>query len=560
MSPIQGIAIVPRDTAATDEPFFIEAAHDCDAQVLEGTFKIKLTAALRNVRVTIDFVGLSYSRWEFGGFLATKPETDKDVKNTKVFHMQTEILYDLKEPMQPNPIGGAVMIPFRFTLPHTALPISYTHPAGSGGIEYTLRAVIQYQGAFGRVRQEQTARVIVSMPDQAKLRLLNLNSCGGIVGGVGGFVSSGTSGLASDYESGVGGGSIVSEVTATRVGYTIEMPRGSVVVPGNSLEVHVAVTGTPPNVRLRLLSASLRMVATFTNVQNVATVAKTPRPLSEITQSFPLLSIGGYLINGIGNGCVSVEPVRRSLFLLVDPELAVPSVEAPPVSIKTVFRLTITTDNSELPNVSIDVPITVIPPLRDRLLVSSSLAPSSPRAIYGPPPPPHRSNSISSQLSSPILLHQQSLPASRQQSVHSFSTLVDSSVGVGVSGRPPFRHPSLPGYPNSKDSSHLSSDFRAIDLDYPLQQKRHSSLYSSATEFGPPVFLDRPLESWTVEMVAAWVERLGGSEEDVRNFLNHRVDGGVLLGLSLDDLRDELEIFSVPLLNRLLGAIQHSVS
>ncbi|KAI8617897.1 hypothetical protein BC830DRAFT_54541 [Chytriomyces sp. MP71] len=75
------------------------------------------------------------------------------------------------------------------------------------------------------------------------------------------------------------------------------------------------------------------------------------RDRSEISIPFPNIRIG--------KGGSS--PIKRRLYLAVDPELAQASMESPFISIKSLFNLKLMLDDSETPNISYDVPIVVVP-------------------------------------------------------------------------------------------------------------------------------------------------------------------------------------------------------
>ncbi|KAJ3204831.1 hypothetical protein HDU82_005567 [Entophlyctis luteolus] len=474
-SPAHTRRIVGRNGSfAADAGLFVDAGSDIEAS-LDASLLIKLTSSLKACRITVELIGSCYSRWEFGGKLATKPETERDVRNTKVFQHLTEVLHDAKEPLQPSPVGAV----------------------------FCLAVVVRKQT---KCSLEWSVPLTVSMPDSAKVRLLHSSS----------------------FEH------VEAPVTSEKVGYSIDIPQ-STVAAGDTIEVIVALTGTPANTRLRMLNASLRTLVSYINADKVASYAKFPRPLSETTQSFPLIKIGGL---------DSFEPLVRKFFLLVDPDLAKISEESPLISVKTVFRLAVTIDNSESANVVVDVPITVVPPFKD----PQFMATRSPRdpAILSANGLIHqfRSNSISSQLSSPTLMPQVSLPNSRQVSVH-------SSVEQRYSAH---RNHSLP----MAKEFYLPASMQEVDAAaFAANQRmvRKSSLQSpSIAQFAEAdaAVPEIPGEHWSVEMVADWVRQLGASEEDAQAFLDSGVDGCVLLGLTAGDLKDELRIQSFGLRRRIL--------
>ncbi|KAJ3021013.1 UNVERIFIED_CONTAM: hypothetical protein HDU68_009861 [Siphonaria sp. JEL0065] len=67
-----------------------------------------------------------------------------------------------------------------------------------------------------------------------------------------------------------------------------------------------------------------------------------------------------------------------------------------------------------------------------------------------------------------------------------------------------------------------------------------------------------PDESWSVIMVAEWVKQKGATDDIVRAFVDQDIDGGVLMSLSGEDLKNELGVLSFGLRRKILLAIEKS--
>ncbi|KAJ3233447.1 hypothetical protein HDU78_006470 [Chytriomyces hyalinus] len=315
----------------------------CDAgwntdTTLDGAVLLKTTAKLRHVRIHLEFCGYVETRWEASDctvLAKSAPSGEYQISRTgRVFQRVEDVLYDSKEPLLPNPTGGSLAFPFTLNLPKNQMPPTFNSVGGS--IQYSLKCSIFFQEGLKLLKstREVDVPVLVSIPESAKIKLLESSS------------------------------QLTHQVPESfdKVGYSLQIPR-RIVVLGDSFEVNLAITSTPGDTRLRYMSASLRPVISYLNQDSVGVHARVPRALSEMSQSFPLVKVGGQ---------TGVTPIYRRLLFLVDPELAQPSLESPLISVKTIFRLDITIDNSETSNVSFELPIIVVPPVRQHSLQQPS--------------------------------------------------------------------------------------------------------------------------------------------------------------------------------------------
>ncbi|KAJ3012900.1 UNVERIFIED_CONTAM: hypothetical protein HDU68_000972 [Siphonaria sp. JEL0065] len=506
--------------AGPDNTLIVDAGWDTEA-ILEGAVSLKVGKPLGNAKIQVELRGFCETKWEFGGRLAAKAESETYKVNThsKIFQSLVETVYESREAIQPNPMGAATSFPFKFNLPKHSMPPSFS--SVSGRVAYVIKCTVHYQETkkLMRTTYDQEFPLVVSMPDTAKIRMLHSSSAD-----------------ATDIQG-----------THDKVGYSINIPT-RIARPGDSLEVNISINSTPGEAKLRLVNASLRPLITYFKEDKTPSVAKFPRPLSEMSQSFPLLKVGGT------NGC---EPIKRRLFLLVDPDVAKASVDSPLVSVKTVFRLQVTLDNSEYPNISVEIPIIIVPQLKEDSVPLSptlQLSDGSSRMSNFGQAPPYSPRSDSVGYGSPTLqAYPASIASSRQFSVQSLS-LPEARLPLH------HRNNSLPS-PIKDSVTYVVTGMQSLELSDGNIMHKHTlnasprTDYMSDSDSNSNISIETPHESWSIEMVASWISNLGGSPEIVQSFIDNGIDGGVLLGLSVSDLRDELGVSAFGLRRKITMAI-----
>ncbi|KAI8616000.1 hypothetical protein BC830DRAFT_1119885 [Chytriomyces sp. MP71] len=304
----------------------VSAGWDCESE-LTGAVALKLGNKLRHVRIQAEFRGYMETRWEASSLAkeAVREEADdyKIRRNGRAFQQIVQVVYDAKDPILPVANGGSNYFPFKFTLPKTFMPPSFDSIAGT--VQYYVKCSMLYQEGINLLKSnvELEVPVTIVMPEGAKMKML----------------------MSPSHMHHQG------EKADDKVEFSVEIQKRILTI-GDTLEVDVIIHSTPKDTRIRSISASLRSIVAYINVSsNIGSQAKVPRPLSEMSQAFPLLKVG--------NG--GVEPIARRVFLLVDPELAVASFESPFISSKTIFRLEIIIDDNETPNISYEVPIVAVP-------------------------------------------------------------------------------------------------------------------------------------------------------------------------------------------------------
>ncbi|KAJ3237326.1 hypothetical protein HDU81_009662 [Chytriomyces hyalinus] len=328
---LERFEIVGRGNSVTnDGAITIEAGWDVES-TLNAAVLLKLSDKLKNVRIQAEFRGYCETRWDAPGKPATKPDTgdSKVTRYGRVFQQLVTVVYDSSSPIMPNPVGGSNAFEFHFTLPKSQMPPSFESPSGS--IQYHIKCTMLYQEGMRLLKSscDFETPVKVFMPEAAKLKMLAAPS--------------------QMFHQ--------SDQVSDKVSYSVDIQRRILSI-GQTLEADVTVLSTPNMTKLRSINASLRSSISYMNPdQSVGVQSKFPRPLSEISMDFPNIQVGA-----MGAG-----PIYRRLYLTVDPLLAQASMESPFISIKTILRLHILLDDSEVPNVQYDVPVVVVPRTRAQI-------------------------------------------------------------------------------------------------------------------------------------------------------------------------------------------------
>ncbi|KAI9352878.1 hypothetical protein BDR26DRAFT_914341 [Obelidium mucronatum] len=339
-APLEQFELVGRgeNHRPSDNAIIVDAGWNTDS-TLNGAILLKVSSKLKSVRIIAEFRGYVETRWEGLSTLATQRESPahKVDLSGRVFQQMVQVVYDSKDPILPHPKGGSLCYPFRFNLPRNNLPPTYdaieadsepfsTFPKifPTGAIQYYIKCSIMFQEPFKLLSTTygMDVPVIIGIPEAAKIKLLTSPSQ--LIHPI--------------------------EKSETKLGCTVHFPR-RIVQLGDTVEVNLAITSTPGDARIRSMTVSLRPVLSYLNNHKHLAVAR-------VTESFPLLKIGG------DDG---LEPIMRQIPLYVDPAVGQASFESPLISVKTMFRLQIILDDSETPNVAWEVPIVVLPPLKESL-------------------------------------------------------------------------------------------------------------------------------------------------------------------------------------------------
>ncbi|KAI9352868.1 hypothetical protein BDR26DRAFT_849985 [Obelidium mucronatum] len=306
----------------SDKAIIVEAGWDTESTI-EAAVLLKVGKRLKYVRIQAEFRGYCETRWENGLKVATRPEASdyRITRSGRVFKQLVEVVYDSSNPIEPSPSGESHSLPFAFKLPRNGLPPSFENVGGA--IQYYIKCSMLYQEGMKLLKSsiDFDVPVVVLMPEAARLKLLQ-------------SPSQMTHQVASSDE---------------KIGYSVQIPKRILSI-GERLEVNVMIFSTPGDAKLRLFNASLRPVAQYMSPNNYGAHGTFPRPLAEVTETFNLVQVGD-----------GAEPIVRHFFLDVDPAIALASLESPLISIKTVFRLQVTLDNSETPNSVWELPVVVLP-------------------------------------------------------------------------------------------------------------------------------------------------------------------------------------------------------
>ncbi|KAJ3208264.1 hypothetical protein HDU82_002719 [Entophlyctis luteolus] len=562
--------IVPTGGVPFDTPrLSIEAGWDTEGYV-EAVVLLKLVRSIKSARIAVDFIGTVTSNWEPGGRLVSKTSKEIVPYSKQCIHL-SETLYESassSDVLTPNVTGASQTFNFKFRLPRSQLPPTFS--CSQGSVSYVLKATLSYQdGIFSRKTMEAEMPVQVNMPETAKVKAL---------------------GSPSPYDH-------TSHGTPDNAGFQIMIP-STVVRIGDIVNVSVTIMSTPGSAKLRLMHTSLRLLQSFTNPQGFPTIAKTPRPLGESSFSFPMVRVG--------NERNMLEPIVRLIQLLVDPELAKPSFDSSLISIKTVFRLELTLDTSETPNISFDAPITVILPTKSNYQneifpkyipsqmqqqMSQQMSPQLPRntSVVSNHLDSSRASLASRGYTSPPISPVSAFRTSSKQNqldasggmnppLYDAANLVQSPQFIAnqlendAKSRVYSNNTTLVGKPSSlmRDIASLDinggrsiSDKNSFNYDDYVQGTSAGYRAAGRPDDGISVHsgssFHGPNDIWTVQMVADWVKTYAGaSDEVVKAFVDNEIDGSVLLTLSVEDLKTDLKVSALGVRRKIEMAIDRS--
>ncbi|KAJ3231593.1 hypothetical protein HDU81_003664 [Chytriomyces hyalinus] len=331
---------------ATLDVALVLNATDSTGTAKPSAFGLGYSRKIRNVRIVAQLRGVCRTRWDAAGRLVDAAQsTAKVVATDAQFLDVTRNVFDSKDAVYPDPLTGKFSFPFRITLPPVQMPPSFTSPGGS--ISYSLKCTLIYQEGLNLLRSglEVDSPVLVYIPSLSQNRLLS---------------NPGALSHQSD-----------PALSATRVSYALSLSR-RVVRVGDSLEADVAVTGCPQNVSIASLTASLHQTITYlslgspsTNAAGKGVQAKLHRSISATSETFdPPIDMASR----------SSAPLLRRFYLNVDPQHADGCFESPLISIQTTVRLEITcARNADAANVSVDIPVLIVPLTAEQTLNSAKL-------------------------------------------------------------------------------------------------------------------------------------------------------------------------------------------
>ncbi|KAJ3067332.1 hypothetical protein HDU99_003562, partial [Rhizoclosmatium hyalinum] len=462
-------------SAGPNQSIAVEAGWNTPECTLEGFVLFKAAGTVKSLRIQTELKGTCETRWESSDptKLATTGERSnyKVSKQKSVFQLNTDTAYESKEPLFPDPNGASIPVPFKSRLPYNDMPPSFDHPGGS--VSYSIKVIATfYEGKnFTKSLVDMEVPITVKMPELAKLKL----------------------------------------------------PK-SVIEIGQEFEVNLVIASTPAFAKLLRFSAALHMVASFLPGKSSAgfnqpakpkvgaALASFPRPVAEYSEPFSPVTIGG-------NG--GVEPIVRRFTLFVDPDVAFASFGSQLITVKTIFKLLIFTDNSDQPNVDFETPVVLIPP--------PSGVPMSPALTA--------SSASSSPITRSVTLPNQLYQPPMQSVTRMPSTPTSPSTQKGLLSSPP-SYKELPGSmteiqrlrEEQAKLSELLADIEKVERSRTEISMIRTASQSNSLLDGSSLLASRsqsidesvvsqgPAPDWTVEMVAEWVRQKGAYEEVVESF------------------------------------------
>ncbi|KAJ3026148.1 UNVERIFIED_CONTAM: hypothetical protein HDU68_006137 [Siphonaria sp. JEL0065] len=289
---------------------------------LEAEVQLKLIKPIKAVKITAELSGITATKWTYGGKLVTETKLkEKPTKHAMPFLLIKDDVKDVKDLLSPD--NSKVMkFPFELKLPANGVFPSLE--TTSGYIRYFLKVTLSWVESMNLMRstQEVEVPVLFYIPNHGASKLLKSPTV------------------------------FKHEVPPSqeKCGCAINVPQRAFRA-GDTVTADLTIYSTPPNVKLRLLLVSIKSEATYIGDKRESTI-KFPRPLAEFNETFAKVQ----LVHG-------QEPLVRRLSLLIDASLAQATMDTPLVSIKTRLQIQIVCDNSELPNITLQVPLIIVPPI-----------------------------------------------------------------------------------------------------------------------------------------------------------------------------------------------------
>ncbi|KAJ3112291.1 hypothetical protein HDU96_004735 [Phlyctochytrium bullatum] len=292
---------------------YAEAGWGVPSQV-EAAVHIKSTKVLKELKITVELRGMIETRWS-----GNKPMVPGDILPTrfaKRFLHLTEVVRDKKEALQPNEFG-MITLPFKMTLPPNGLPPTYSDRAST--ISYYFKVIIAYQDGMKlmKTHKELEIPIIVRMPESTRIHLL-------------------TSPSPIDHN---------PPPSPDKCGYSVHIPHRAF-QPGDVLEADVTVFSSPQNAIVRSVAASVRTSIEYTG-QDMSAKVSLAKPLAEAAEAV--------------GGSVSQKAWTNRFSLRLDPAICRATLESPLINVKSYFFLEIFLKGSDAANITIDLPIVIVP-------------------------------------------------------------------------------------------------------------------------------------------------------------------------------------------------------
>ncbi|KAJ1545579.1 hypothetical protein HK405_007829, partial [Cladochytrium tenue] len=419
----------PTRRSDADPAVVVEAGWGVPATVCAAV-RLRASRPLRDAKIVVELRGFTDTKWVNGKPVERDGQTntvgEPPVRLVKKFLQLVEVVKE-KETLEPVEFGE-LTFPFKINLPKSGLPPSYSDKTSS--ITYHFKTTLSYQDGMRllKTHREIETPVTVLMPEAARSRLLLSNQTPLVH---------------------------QADPTDAKCGYAIHLPI-RVVRPGEVVTADVELHSTPAGSKIRLISASLRSTKEYLGAENRAALVKFPRPLSEASEN-------------IGAAVPSrSQALTRRFTLIVDKDIAQPSLESPLISIKTFFRLEVVLDTSETPNVAIEVPLVVIPadaPQQQPVEPAFQMEASSHMLPPYPADLPHPNHSVA-KTQHPVVRRSTTPPFPPQDYVYSQQ---NSGASPAVPDSPSTR--SVPGFTSGTTQSPSSSGYSSMSSATYAQQQ-----------------------------------------------------------------------------------------
>ncbi|ORY48106.1 hypothetical protein BCR33DRAFT_58632 [Rhizoclosmatium globosum] len=490
---------------------------------IEGCVKLKAPKPLpRGAKIIAELAGMTSTYWTYGNKLNLEGKDKTATVHTQQFQKLQVEVKSFADGLVPD--GSVLKYPFELALPSNGMFPSFE---GTGGrVYYTLKITVTWSESLLRATTEDIeVPVFLFVPNNGVNKLLK-------------SVSRFNHEVPPSQE---------------KCGVSIRVPTTNF-RPGDSVEADLAIYFTP--FKIRMLQVSIRSEVRYLGPSNKEGIYKFPRPLSEINESFALIKVN--------NG----DPaLTRKLVLLIDPTLAQPSLESPLISVKTRLQVNIVCDNSESPNITLQVPLMIVPlmssedtqPLPDPSDLINQLAlPPSPMSIASGSPRIIPRDPLSLPRGQSFSLDQSPLIRSYSNDFQSSSPvspnfgprrISEASMQQGLGVRTSFDG-------NASQSGSVPSS-PTMSRTRSTRSSRGSPRvgYLDAIEAVKSELPSDPM-SWTTQQVGMFVQATGAPEDVVQLFTGEDIDGSIFMSLTMEDLKTVLNIPMFSHRHRIMKAIQ----
>ncbi|KAJ3263860.1 hypothetical protein HK104_006568, partial [Borealophlyctis nickersoniae] len=313
------------DCIGHDNAFQVEAGWGVQG-TLTGISRLNVsTKTLKDVKITVELRGNTETRWTTSTNAIRQVWDTAPTVQSRRFITLTDVAE--KKSLYPDPKTGQVEIPFSLPLPPTGLPPTFEDHRGN--VTYTLKVTVSWSESYKLLKstRDLSVPVIILMPKLARSRIIDTST-------------------ELFHEVGVGGD--IMNLRTDKCAYSVRVYR-RVAAPGDEVFGEVVVASPPVGQVVTTMEVSLMPYTEFKAGDKPA-----DRKVRE--QGEPVGFARKMVSANEGSGRV-VWPFR----FLVDREKTVPNLDSLMITHTHAFNLQIFTSGSTNRDVTLDLPIMVVP-------------------------------------------------------------------------------------------------------------------------------------------------------------------------------------------------------